>query len=139
MIHLDTVRDDIFTAVDTNTLSAVTKIGYENDVIDFKLIYTLPLDITSFEIGEDLVDLDLAFTFDSLNFGGFWLYNDFIDNVQSISDIKDFLINSNTEYGGYLSYTLKDLTMTGTMYLPSSTTVPLALELSVNYNLDFVF
>ncbi len=139
MIHKSTTRDvaDIFTAVETNTLTAIAKISYTNDFIDLCTIYSLPLDASSFAIGDDLIDINLALNFSKFSLGGFYLHNDFINHLKAISDIKAFLINTNTEYGAYISYIIKDLTMKGALALPSSNLAPLALTLSMAYKLDF--
>jgi hypothetical protein len=139
MIHKDTINSNIFTEVDSNTLSAVIKVGYVNDTIDFEAIYTLPMEMPSFDFGEDLIDLDLALDFDKFELGGYYLYNDFIENLKNIADIQDFLINSYTEYGAYVTYNMDFFSVTSTLYLPSSTSAPLALDLCFNLKLDHAF
>jgi hypothetical protein len=139
MIHKDTINTNIFTDVDSNTLSAILKVGYENDNMDFTALYTLPMEMPTFEFGEDLIDLDLALYFNKFELGGYYLYNDFINNLKNITDIKAFLINSYTEYGAYITYNMDFFSVTSTVYLPSSTSAPLALDLSFNLKLDHTF
>lgn len=139
MIHKDVINSNIFTEVDSNTLSAVIKVGYENNNIDFNATYTLPMEMPTFEFGEDLIDLDLALDFNKFELGGFYLYNDFIENLKNITDIQAFLINSYTEYGAYVTFNMDLFSVTSTLYLPSSTSAPLALDLCFNLKLDHAF
>ncbi|MDC7250455.1 MAG: hypothetical protein PQJ49_11115 [Sphaerochaetaceae bacterium] len=139
MIHKDTINSNIFTDVDSNTLSAILKVGYENDNMDFTAVYTLPMEMPTFEFGEDLIDLDLALYFNKFELGGYYLYNDFISNLKNITDIKAFLINSYTEYGAYITYNMDFFSVSSTVYLPSSTSAPLALDLCFNLKLDHTF
>ncbi len=137
MIHKNTINSDIFTAVNSNTLSAIAKIGYSNDKIDLSTVYTLPFKLNSMSLDKDLFDLSLDLKFGNLSLGGFYLYNDFINHLKTITNIKAFLVNDYTEYGGYFSYSINDLTLKTSISLPASTSVPLSVVLSLKYNLDY--
>ncbi|MGD1822311.1 MAG: hypothetical protein ACPKM0_06035 [Pleomorphochaeta sp.] len=138
MIHKATTRT-IFYAVDTNTLSFLANLGYENDKIDLSLYYTIPFDASDFSYDNDLLDLDLSFIIDNFTLGGYLLYNDFIEHVKSISDISSFIYNADAEYGGYITYDLNNLSLTTSVTVPESTTTPLKLSFYLNYKLDFEF
>ncbi len=137
MIHKNTINTDVFTAVDSNTLSAIAKIGYSNDKINLSTVYTLPFDLSSMALDKDLIDLSLDLKFGNLGLGGFYLYNDFINHLKTITDIKAFLVNDYTEYGGYLSYSINNLIVKANLSLPASTSVPLSVVFSLKYNLDY--
>ena len=98
MIHKSTINDDVFTAVDSNTLSAIAKIGYSNNNIDLSTVYTLPFKLSTMSLDKDLIDLNIALKFGNLSLGGFYLHNDFINPLKNISNIKTLLVNDNTEY-----------------------------------------
>ncbi|MGD1819520.1 MAG: hypothetical protein ACPKOI_06535 [Pleomorphochaeta sp.] len=139
MLHPETIRTAIFTTVGSNTLSAIAKVKYNNDIVNLSLIYTLPFDMNTLGLEEDLLNIDLSLNFDRFGLGGYYYLNDAINHIKDIMNIKSFLINNNTEYGGYISYKYKDLTLKANLALPGSTTVPLAFSVSMNYKLDFAF
>lgn len=152
MIHKNIVNnsDDIFTPVSSNTLTAVGQFGYNNAKVDLSAKYSLPIDLSpslTFKqrLGNDLIDIDLGLKFNNLTIGGFYLHNNFgkntvnlVKNITDLSTIKSFLVNNNTEYGGYVKYDFNGLALKGALVMPSST-APIALQVSLNYKLDFAF
>jgi len=138
MIHNSTLRD-VYTVVDTNTLSAITKINYKKDNNAFNLIYTIPFDASTFTFTNDLLDLDLSINLEDITIGGYFLQNNAFNYIKNISDIKTYLVNNDTEYGAYLTYDLKDFKFTTNLNVPATGSNLLKVDFIVNHKLNFSF
>lgn len=139
LIHKNTIQSSIIQSADSNTLSLIAKIKYENDNFGLNFKYTMPLDISDYSFENDLIDFTLDLNINKLKIGGYYLCNDFYTHLLDIMNIRSFLINSDTEYGGYISYDYNNLTIKSTLTLPSSVSVPMKLSLLMNYKLDYAF
>ncbi len=136
MIHNATIRD-VYNAVDTNTLSAITKINYTKDNSNFNLIYTIPFDASTFNFTNDLLDIDLALNINDITIGGYFLQNNAFNYIKNIADFKTYLINNDTEYGAYLSYDIKDFKIKTNLTVPATGTNLLKVDFIVNHKLNF--
>lgn len=137
MFHESYNRSNLFKANNTRTVSPNINISYKNDTTKFNLNYSVPFNLDSMDIENDLLDTSISINSKDFSYGLYYIQSNIISHIQNFDTIKNFLYNDEVEYGINLGYKLNNyLGSTLSLGLPDDTDAPLKLSLNVTFNLD---
>ncbi|MCK9190567.1 MAG: hypothetical protein M0P10_03345 [Sphaerochaetaceae bacterium] len=140
MIHSQFIKSDLFDQLSSNTISPFVDFEYKSDNASAYVSYMYSYDLDTSAYDTDRLDTEFEFGNDNLSLDLYYIQEDVISNIQNFTDIKDYLYNSQTEFGASVEWMMTSaIESTATVGVLSDSTVPLYLQVQFSFDLGKAF
>ncbi|MBK5201352.1 MAG: hypothetical protein JJE21_07440 [Spirochaetaceae bacterium] len=137
IFHESYNRSLLFAPNNTNTISPNVKFSFNNDTTAFSLNYSVPFNLDTMVIANDLLDTSISIQSKDFTYGLYYIQTNLISRIKNFDTLKKFFYNNKVEYGINLGFKLNNyLESTISLGFTDDTTAPLKLSLNVTLNLD---
>ncbi|MGH4037884.1 MAG: hypothetical protein ACRQFF_08575 [Sphaerochaeta sp.] len=136
MIHSQFIKSDLFDQLSSNTISPFVDLEYksENASVFVSYMYSYDLDTSAYDT--DRLDTEFKFGDDKLSLDLYYIQEDVISNIQSFTNIKDYLYNNQTEFGASVEWMMTpSIESETTVGVSSDSTDPLYLQVQFSFDL----
>jgi len=140
MIHSQFIKSDLFDQLSSNTISPFVDLEYKSDHASVFVSYMYSYDLDTSAYDTDRLDTEFKFGDDKLSLDLYYIQEDVISNIQSFTNIKDYLYNNQTEFGASVGWMMTPaIESAATVGVSSDSTVPLYLQVQFSFDLGKAF